>query len=72
MAKKKAAAKKSPSLTEIYDTVAGKADTAKLQINAAETKRVLACFFDALEDYSAADAMDIIAKGLKAAQKRRR
>ena len=71
MAKKKAASK-APSLTDIYDQVSRKADTAKLQINAAETKRVLACFFDALEDYSAAEAFDLVAKGLKAAQKRRR
>ena len=71
MAKKKAAAK-APTLTEIYDKVAAKADTAKTQITVAETKRVLACFFDALEDYSAAEAMDLVAKGLKQAQKRRR
>ena len=72
MAKKKKAAAKSPTLTELYSKVAGKADTAKLQINAAETSRVLACFFDILEDYSATDAMDLVAKGLKQAQKRRR
>lgn len=69
---KKAAAAKALTLTEIYDKVAAKADTAKQQINAAETKRVLACFFDVLEDYSATDAMDLISKGLKQAQKRKR
>ncbi|TWT56699.1 hypothetical protein KOR42_00530 [Thalassoglobus neptunius] len=72
MAKKAASAKKAPTLTDLYDQVSRKADTAKTQINAAETKRVLACFFDALEDYSPAEAMDLVAKGLKAAQKRRR
>lgn len=69
---KKAAGSKGPTLTEIYDKVAGKADTGKTSINVADTKRVLACFFDALEDYSASEAMDLVAKGLKQAQKRRR
>ena len=43
-----------------------------MKINVAETKRVLACFFDVLEDYKAADAFDFVAKGLKRAGGRRR
>ena len=72
MAKKKATGKKSITLSDVYNDVARKADTDKLKINAAETKRVLASFFDVLEDLSAADAADIIAKGLKQAKGRRR
>ena len=60
------------TLTEIYNDVARKADTAGLHINVAETKRVLATFFDVLEDLSVADAFDIVGKGLKQAKKRRR
>ncbi len=72
MAKKKAAANKPVTLTSVYNEVAGKADTAGLQINVAETKRVLATFFDVLEDLPPAEAFDIVAKGLKQAKGRRR
>ena len=48
-------AKKTPSanvgLPQIYNEVARRADTEGLQINVVETKRVLACFFDVLEDH---------------------
>lgn len=43
-----------------------------VQINVVETKRVLACFFDVLEDYNAAEAFDFVAKGLKRSSGRRR
>jgi hypothetical protein len=71
MAKKKA---KRPaySLNDIYDKVSRKAGTKGTQINVAETKRALACFFDVLEDYSPAEAFDFVAKGLKRAGQRRR
>ena len=72
MAKKKTAKKKAPSLTEIYDNVARRADTAGVKINVSETKRVLACFFDVLEDYKASEAIDLVSKGLKQAATRRR
>lgn len=84
MAKKKAAKKKATkkkastkkkaalNLNDIYNEVARKADTDDLQINVADTKRVLACFFDVLEDYKAAEAFDFVAKGLKRAGARRR
>ena len=70
--KKTPAKKKESSLNDIYNEVARKADTDGLQISVAETKRVLACFFDVLEDYKPADAFDFVAKGLKRAGTRRR
>ena len=60
------------TLTEFYNEVSKRADTAGLSINAVETKRVLAVFFDLLEDLSPEDAFDLIAKGLKQAGRRRR
>ena len=71
-ANKKASKKKAASLNDIYNQVAARADTEKVKINAAETKRVLACFFDVLEDHKAADAFDFVAKGLKRSAARRR
>ncbi|EMI44520.1 hypothetical protein [Rhodopirellula sp. SWK7] len=70
--KKTATQKKASTLNDIYNEVARKADTDGLQINVAETKRVLACFFDVLEDYKPAEAFDFVAKGLKRAGTRRR
>ena len=77
MAKKKAVKKTSTkkaasTLNDIYNEVARRADTEGLQINAAVTKRVIASFFDVLEDYKAAEAFDFVAKGLKRAGARRR
>ena len=69
---KKKAISAAPSLAELYNQVASRADTAGTQINVAETKRVLACFFDVLEDYPPAVAFDLVAKGLKRAGSRRR
>jgi hypothetical protein len=69
---KTATKKKASTLTDIYDQVSRKADTQGVKINVAQTKRVLACFFDVLEDYKAADAFDFVAKGLKRAGGRRR
>ncbi len=60
------------TLTEFYNAVAGKADTEGLMINAVETKRVLAVFFDLLEDLSPNEALDLLSKGLKQAAKRKR
>lgn len=70
MAKKKK--KAAVSLNDIYNKVAARANTSGLEINAAETKRVLACFFDVLEDQSPSAAFDVIAKALKRAGERRR
>ncbi|QDT05303.1 hypothetical protein K227x_37030 [Rubripirellula lacrimiformis] len=65
---KKAAA---PTLNDIYDKVAARADTEGLNLNVAATKRVLACFFDVLEEYPSSTAFDFIAKGLKRAGSRK-
>jgi hypothetical protein len=62
---------KGVNLNKLYDKVARRADTEGLQINVAETKRVIACFFDVLEEYSANDALQIIAKGVKRARMRK-
>lgn len=70
--KKSATKKKSVNLSDLYNQVAAKADTAGVKLNVAQTKRVLACFFDVLEDYSAAEAFDFVAKGLKRSGGRRR
>lgn len=73
MAKKKATKKKAASnLNDIYNAVAAKADTDGVHINVAETKRVISCFFDVLEDQKTADAFDFISKGLKRAAGRSR
>lgn len=71
MAKKKKPAT-TGSLNDIYNEVARRADKQKIKLNVAETKRVLACFFDVLEDQKPAVAFDVIAKGLKRAGTRRR
>lgn len=71
MAKKKKAPA-AGNLNQIYNEVARRADKEKIHINVAETKRVLACFFDVLEDQKPAVAFDLIAKGLKRAGTRRR
>lgn len=70
--KKKSTSKKTLNLNEVYNEIAKKADTAGVKINVAETKRVIASFFDVLEDYEAAEAFDFVAKGLKRAAGRRR
>lgn len=74
MAKKKKATKKknATSLADIYNEVARRADKASVKINVTDTKRVMACFFDVLEDQSPQVAFDLIAKGLKQAGGRRR
>lgn len=59
-------------LTDFLNDVARRADTEKVQINAADTRRVIAVFFDLLEDLKPDEAFDIIAKGLAQASKRRR
>ena len=71
MAKKKKAAT-ATSLNDIYNEVARRADKEKIKINVAETKRVIACFFDVLEKQKPVVAFDIIAKGLMRAGTRRR
>lgn len=57
-------------LTDFYTEVAGRVDTAKTQINAAETRRVLSEAFLVLSALPAAEAADLIAKGLTTAAKK--
>ena len=61
-----------PASTTSTTMFARRADKEKIHINVAETKRVLACFFDVLENQKPAVAFDVIAKGLKRAGTRRR
>jgi hypothetical protein len=58
------------TLNDFYNEVARLTDTEKTQINAAETKRVLAIAFQVLAQKSAVEASDLIAKGLSAAAKK--
>lgn len=72
MAKKKTKRPTGVNLNNVYDEVARRADTEGLEITVAETKRVLACFFDVLEDQPPHVAFDLVSKGLKRAGERRR
>ncbi len=72
IAKKTSAKKPAASLNSMYNEVARRADTQGLKISAAETRRVLATFFDVLEDLPPRDAFAIVADGLKKAGARRR
>ncbi|MFN3160934.1 MAG: hypothetical protein ACE37I_16580 [Rubinisphaera brasiliensis] len=58
-------------LTDFYNEVSRLVDTDKTQINAAETKRVLAVAFDLLSQMDAAELADTVSKGLTAAKKKR-
>lgn len=58
-------------LTDFYAKVARRTDTAGTKINAAETSRVLACYFEELSRLSSADAAAVQARGLALAQQRR-
>ncbi len=57
-------------LTELYQDVSRKADTEKVQINAADVSRVLAVLFDTLIELDPAECLDVVAKGLASAKKR--
>ncbi len=57
-------------VADFYNEVSRLTDTPKTQINAAETKRVLAVAFDILCKMSADDYADTMSKGLALAKKR--
>ena len=57
-------------LTDFYTEVSRRADTDKTQINAADTRRVLSEAFGVLGELNAADAADVVAKGLGTAAKK--
>lgn len=58
-------------ITDFYNEVSRRVDTATTQINVAETKRVLSEAFIVLEKMDAAELADTIAKGLAQAKKKR-
>ena len=58
------------TLSEFYDEVSRKTDTAKTQINVADTKRCLSEAFKVLAGLDAATCAELIAKGLGAAKKK--
>ncbi len=58
------------TLSEFYDEVARRADTAKTAINVAEVKRVLSEAFLVLNGLDAATAAELFAKGLSTAKKK--
>lgn len=57
-------------LTDFYAEVSRRTDTAKTKINAAETSRVLSEAFAVLAGMNAAEANDLISKGLTTAAKK--
>lgn len=57
-------------LTDFYNEVAKRTDTAKTSINVADTKRVLSEAFLVLSKMDPADLCDTLAKGLTQAQKK--
>ena len=58
------------NLNQFYNHVSRLTDTAGSQINVAETKRVLAVAFQEMAKMPAAEAADIISKGLAAGAKK--
>lgn len=60
------------TLSEFYDAVARQADTGKLKIGAADTKRVLSEAFKILAAMDAGGLSDIIAKGVSTANKKKK
>jgi len=58
------------NLTDFYNEVARRADTAKTSIGVADTKRVLSEAFLVLAKMDAAELADTIAKGLAVAKKK--
>jgi hypothetical protein len=59
------------TLSDFYNEVARLADTNTLKIGAADTKRVLAVMFQYLAKQDTATAMELLAKGLAAAAKKK-
>ncbi|QDT67895.1 hypothetical protein MalM25_08030 [Planctomycetes bacterium MalM25] len=57
-------------LTDFYNEVSRRADTGKTAITAAETRRVLSEAFLVLNKLKAAEAADVVAKGLAQAAKK--
>jgi hypothetical protein len=58
------------NLNELYDEVARKADTDKIKVTAADTRRVLSEAFKVLASLDAATCTEVLAKGLSTAKKK--
>ncbi len=58
-------------LTDFYSEVSRRADTDKTKIGAADTRRVLSEAFGTLSELNAAEAADVVAKGLATAAKKK-
>ncbi len=59
-------------LTDFYNEVSRRVDTAKTQINVAETKRVLAVSFEVMSKLDSGEALDLLAKGVAQANKKKK
>lgn len=59
------------TLNEAYAEVARRADTAKTKINAAEVSRVLACFFEVMNELDPCCAMAVLERGFRVAEKKK-
>jgi len=62
---------KQMTLTEMYNEVSRRADTAGTKINVAETKRVLSEMFGVLNELEADEAVAVVAAGLKVSRKKK-
>lgn len=60
------------TLNDFYNAVAKRADTAKTQITAAETRRVLSEAFVVLSKMNAVDSSNIVAKGIASGAKKKK
>jgi hypothetical protein len=59
------------TLTDFYNEVSRHADTGKQEIDVTETKRVLATAFSVLAEMTTAEALDVVAKGVTTAAKKK-
>ena len=59
------------TLTDFYNEVSRRADTDKVKISVAETKRVLSEAFKVLAEQDTATCFDLIAKGISTAAKKK-
>jgi hypothetical protein len=59
------------TLTEMYNEVSRRADTAGTKINVAETKRVLSEMFGVLNELEADEAVAVVAAGLRVNRKKK-
>ena len=59
------------TLTEMYNVVSRRADTAGTKINVAETNRVLSEMFGVLSELNTDEAVAVVAAGLKVSRKKK-